>query len=116
MDGVDRKIYGFLMRTLVQEYALGNSMYPVTMEDALQVLSLNTPHTKSGKRGTDSKDGIGDASFVQSKVRGCWNCGSMDHFKKDCPKHGTDTQGLESSNEHSTSDTHVTWGDLVGTR
>ena len=109
MDGADKKVYGFLMRTLVQEYALGNGMYPVMMEDALQVLALNTPRDVSdNKQGKDSGDGIGESSFMQSsKVRGCWICGSMKHYKKDCPNHGNASQGSESSNDNGTSNMQV---------
>ena len=58
MDGADRKIYGFLMKNLAWDCALGNGMYPVTMEDALQVFALNTPRTITSNKGKIAATGL----------------------------------------------------------
>ena len=52
MDGANKKLFGSLMRSLESDFVLGAGMYPETVEDALQVLTLHGEHglQKGGKK------------------------------------------------------------------
>lgn len=58
MDRVDQKLYGSLMCSLHSDFALGNGMYPETLEDGMHVLTT---------KGDDNEISL---SFVCSRVSG----------------------------------------------
>ena len=99
MDGANRQQYGFLMRDLGKEHALGTNQYPEMVEDALQVLSLYGQKRKSKKRGEDKVE----TSFAQSEKRKrkmkCWNCGEIGHGVKDCPKRAANTESEQETSQ-----------------
>ena len=110
MDGADKTVYGYLMRDLSGDYALGNENYPDTVEDALQVLALRTG-TK-GSKDRKHKTG-GETSFAQTgtskrKLK-CWKCQKEGHMKKDCPEDdGSESDHSVNSYRHRSS---VLWPD-----
>jgi hypothetical protein len=64
LNGADHKRSGFIMVTLRKDHALGNGLYPETVEDALQVLLLQAEHaTKSKKQNDDEAPSL---SFAQA--------------------------------------------------
>ena len=96
LDGADRKVFGYLMKSLRNDYTLGNDKYPVTIEDALQVLTMNLPRKKvDGKSGNGSQA----TSFNQSGGTNlkCWYCEEAGHIKKDCPKKKKEMEAKEKS-------------------
>ena len=53
MDRADQKVFGSLMRSLQSDFALGNDLYPKTLEDAMHVLTTHA--VKHGKMTDKSK-------------------------------------------------------------
>lgn len=91
MDGANRQQYGFILRDLGKDHALGTNQYPETVEDALQVLSLYGQRRKPKKGGDDMQDEIAKvelshAQMDRERKMKCWNCGEVGHRVKDCPK------------------------------
>ena len=83
MDGVDKKLYGSLMKDLETDYSLGKKdVYPDEIESALQVLIMFSE--KKLKRKV-KKANIPETNFVQTYGK-CWECGQEGHLKKDCPE------------------------------
>jgi hypothetical protein len=85
-------LYGSLMCSLHSDFALGNGMYPETLEDAMHVLTTHV--VKHGKMADKSNDDdcIG-LSFNQQKVQWkCWQCHKVGHVKKDCPEVKKETE------------------------
>ena len=77
MDGADKKQYGHLLKNLETNYSLGKKdVYPDGIESALQVLIL---FSEKKLRKKVAKN------FANVKDNGCWECGSEDHQRKDCP-------------------------------
>lgn len=85
LNGADHKRSGFIMNTLRKDHALGNELYPETVEDALQVLLLQAERATKGKKQND--DDVPNLSFAQAGETGpkCWKCGKRGHVKKSCP-------------------------------
>ena len=84
LEGVDKKQYGYLLKDLETDCSLGKKeVYPESIEDALQVLIMYSEKALKKKKKELNKDPVA-ASFVQ--VRKCWECGSEDHVKKECPQ------------------------------
>ena len=81
MDGADKKQHGYLMKSLETNHSLGKTdVYPDGIESALQVLILYSE--KALKKKKKKKQ----TNMVQAGGT-CWECGSTEHHKKDCPKY-----------------------------
>ena len=79
MEGVDKKQYGHLLKNLETDYSLGSKdVCPEGIEDALQILILFSEKALKKKKKNLNMVQAGGA---------CWECGSTEHLKKDCPKH-----------------------------
>lgn len=87
MNGADKKVFGYLMKSLKSDYSLNNDQYPETVEDALQVLAMNLPRSKvadgkkTGNMGTETS-----FNQVAGTNRKCWYCQEEGHVKKQCEK------------------------------
>lgn len=102
MDGANRQQYGFLLRDLGKDHALGTNQYPETVEDALQVLSLYGQRRKPRKSSEDKMDKV-DLSHAQMDKRKrkmkCWNCGEIGHGVKDCPKRAENVESRQATSQ-----------------
>ena len=79
MEGVDKKQYGYLLKNLETDYSLGSKeVYPEGIEDSLQVLIMFSEKALKKKKKKQM-------NMVQAGA--CWECGSTEHQKKDCPKY-----------------------------
>ena len=117
MDGADKKVFGYLMKSLRNDFTLGNDKYPVTMEDALQVLAMNLPRKKADGKSGDA--GGKETSFNQTDSTNlrCWYCKEAGHVKQDCPKRKKNMKEKEESEGNDSKDTtgesyvnrRVTW-------
>ena len=91
MDGADKKQYGYLMKSLETDHSLGKTdVYPDGIESALQVLILYSEKALKKKKKKNS-----NISMVQAGP--CWECGSKDHIRKDCPKYKAKLEKKEMS-------------------
>ncbi len=81
MQGADRQQYGSLMYGLGKDHSLGNDNYPASVEEALEVLTMNTKKMK--KTGTNATKANGDSlelAFAQmdkkeARKKGiCYKC------------------------------------------
>ena len=103
MDGANKKLYGSVVRGLESDHALGAVLYPDTVEDALQVLTLHSEHglRKAGKgKQNEEITAVGYAQVDKKKVK-CWKCGKAGHVKKDCPEGGTESGGTSNAQTYS---------------
>jgi hypothetical protein len=86
-------VYSNLLVSLEDDFALGESKYPETVEDALQVLTLQSErHVKEIKKESSKNDNVvPDLSFVQPKKSDMWKkslcfkCGQKGHKAAECP-------------------------------
>ena len=79
MEGVDKKQCGYSLKNLETDCSLGSkNIYPDGIESALQVLMLCSEKALKKKKKKQ-------VTMVQA--RACWECGSTEHQKKDCPKY-----------------------------
>jgi Zinc knuckle len=108
MDGAH---HGFkpLMRDLENDFALGSALYPGTMSETLQVMTVyaEQPLYKSiMKKTRKSKDDdeAPELSFAQMNKkemmkRGlCFKCGKQGHRAKECPE--TEQQNVREEQQH----------------
>ena len=80
MDGADKKQYGCLMKSLETDHSLGKTdVHPDGIESALHLLILYSEIALKKKKKKKQ------VTMVQAGA--CWECGSTDHYKKDCPKY-----------------------------
>ena len=78
MEGVDQEQCGCPSKNLETVYCLGSKdVYPDVIESALQVLILYSEKALKKKKKQTNVLQAGDT---------CWECGSTEHYKKDCPK------------------------------
>ena len=82
MDGTDKKLFGFLLKKLADDFALGDGKYPENAEEALQVLTLHMERPKLKGKKDDEPIHL---SFAQGRKSKCWKCGKEGHLKRDCP-------------------------------
>ena len=81
MEGVDKKQCGYLLKNLETDYSLGSKdVYPDGIESALQVLTLYSERALKKKKKKKKMN-------VLQAGGTCWECGSTEHYKKDCPKY-----------------------------
>ena len=79
MKGVDKKQCGYLLKNLETDYSLGSKeVYPEGIEDPLQVLIMFSEKALKKKK---------KKQITMAQARACWECGSTEHQKKDCPKY-----------------------------
>ena len=96
MEGVDKKQYGYLLKNLETDYSLGSKeVYPEGIEDSLQVLIMFSE--KALKKKQKKKQ----MAMVQAGA--CWECGSIEHQKKDCPKYKAKMAKKEKDDNSATS-------------
>uniref|UniRef100_A0A6S8JAH4 CCHC-type domain-containing protein n=1 Tax=Amphora coffeiformis TaxID=265554 RepID=A0A6S8JAH4_9STRA len=97
MDAANKKLFGYFMKNMQDDYALGNENYPTDMETELQVLLLyqeGTQKKTSKKEPWVNKPNPGqiELAFAQMKKndkgkRGpCFKCGKKGHKEADCPE------------------------------
>lgn len=105
MDGTDKKVFGPLLKDLNSDYALGNAMYPKTVEDALQVLTIYIKkHGGSSGNPKEESDKIALGFAQESRKIICWKCKKEGHLKRECPQHN------QTDQEDSTN-LQVSWAD-----
>ena len=106
LDGADKKVFGYLMKSLRNNFTLGNDKYPVTMEDALQVLTMNLPRKKVDGKSTEA---VSSFNQVGGKKVKCWYCEEEGHIKQNCPKKKKDDENKsEGEKKDETGTSHVT--------
>ena len=98
LDGADKTMFGYLVKNMGNDYALGNDTYPEDVESALQVLLLYQEgvHRKSTKKKIIQRDNdeMVELSFAQLtknqlRKRGmCFTCGKKGHTAPQCPHRG----------------------------
>ena len=98
LDGADKTMFGYLVKNMGNDYALGNDTYPEDVESALQVLLLYQEgvHRKSTKKKNIQRDNdeMVELSFAQltknqMRKRGmCFTCGKKGHTAPQCPHRG----------------------------
>ena len=77
MDGADEKQHGCLLKNLETDCSLGEKdVHPDGIESALQVLILFSEKRLKKKPAKN---------FANVNDKGCWECGSELHQRKDCP-------------------------------
>ena len=75
------------------DYSLGSKdVYPEGIEDTLQILILFSEKALKRKKKKQ-------VTMVQAGA--CWECGSMDHQKKDCPKQKAKMAKKEKKDDNS---------------
>ena len=75
-----------VLKRLTDDYAVDQrTKFPVSLEEALEVLTMKESSTVKTKKNVKGKEEV-TASFAQIGKRACWVCGSEDHVKKACPK------------------------------
>ena len=87
MAGADRKRFGMVLKRIMDDYAVDQrTKFPVSLEEALEVLTMKESSTVVTKKSGKGKEETPVLSFAQqSSKRTCWVCGSEDHVKKTCP-------------------------------
>jgi len=104
MEGADRKQFGFLLRDLGKDHALGSDLHPEMMEDALEVLSVcaKKQKLKADESGDDERKVHMVQTGKASEKMVCWNCGEKGHGVKTCPKcaarEESDNENTQTSN------------------
>ena len=83
MEGADKSVYGFNLRGLSDDHALGDDRYPKTPEDVLRVLTLIQERAEENK-ARKAKRGL-VMMHARSDVV-CWKCKKKGHLKRDCPE------------------------------
>ena len=92
LDGVDKKLHGYLLKDSETDCSLRNKgVYPESIEDALQVLIMFS-EKKLRKKGKGKTKEI--ASSVQTLK--CWYCGEEGHSRKTCPKLAAKKKGKKT--------------------
>ena len=97
MDGADKKIFGYLLRNMGNDHALGQEKYPDTVEEALQVMMLFAEKAlKQNKRGRthpqqpSSEVSMAQMSKNQMRKKGlCFKCGKPGHLAINCQETST---------------------------
>jgi len=101
MEGASKQICGYMLKKLQDDYSLGDDKYPVNVQQALQVLQLNSKKLKK----TD--DGERPAlAFAQTGPL-CWKCGKRGHKRKDCPEQQAQTDA--SNTQVGSSEERLPW-------
>ena len=108
MDGADKKVYGYLLKKLQDDYSLGDGKYPEDLQEALQVLQLYAGKKKNKKKESEESP---EWSGAQVERRKCHKCGKKGHLLKDCP--GRDTT-QEQSGEQTQSQTQSSNAQVQG--
>jgi hypothetical protein len=109
MRGADHKMYGHLMKELDNDYTLGDSKYPDTVEDALEIMTVYYERNKN-RRSTRSKinEELG-LTFAQTnqttkeemmQLGLCFKCGKKGHRAFECKEKGP-VQALQTKTEDS---------------
>lgn len=109
MDRANQKEFGPLMRSLGSDFALGNDLYPKTLENAMHVLTIHAMKRgkMTGRRETKDDDEL-SLSFQQAQLK-CWECGEG-HLRKDCPKIAKEeAKKSESTRRTTTGQQHLSW-------
>eukprot|EP00977_Amphora_coffeiformis_P018078 scaffold6161_cov158-Amphora_coffeaeformis.AAC.1 len=97
MEGANKKLFGYFMKNMQDDYALGNDNYPTDVESALQVLLLYQEgmQKKTSKKepwANEPNPGQIELAFAQmtkndKRKRGlCFKCGKKGHKEADCPE------------------------------
>ena len=98
------KGFGLLLRDLENDQALGASLHPETVADALQVMMpcqekpiCESVMNNANKKFTTMEDKNPDFSFMMSKVEMmkkclCFKCGKPGHKAADCAKKKSDEE------------------------
>jgi len=99
VDKNDRKQFGFPLRDLGKDHALGSDQCPETMEGALEVLPIcaEKQKLKADESGDDKRKVHMVQTGKASKKMVCWNCREKGHGVKTCPKRAARE---ESDNEN----------------
>jgi hypothetical protein len=102
MNGANKRLFGYMLRSLENNFALGTDLYPATMEDALQVLTLSCENItrKKSKGGADNGDPA--MAFVQGTNVKCWKCGKEGHIKINCPEAATQNSHVQVGTQEET--------------
>eukprot|EP00977_Amphora_coffeiformis_P017592 scaffold5813_cov189-Amphora_coffeaeformis.AAC.1 len=116
MDGANKKLFGYFMKNMHDDYALGNDNYPTDVETALQVLLLYQEGTqkKTSKKEAwkdETDPGPIDLAFAQmtkndKRKRGlCFKCSKKGHKEADCPEH----QQQQQPQQHTQTREAISW-------
>jgi hypothetical protein len=104
MEGTNKTMKS-MMKDLEHDFALGQTKYPTTVEEALQVMTLYTDSNKSkSKKGQLKEEESPALSFAHCVRKGkCFKCGKQGHKRADCPGNNNngDASGQESGEEQS---------------
>ena len=113
LQSVDQNKYGSLLKHLATNYATGGrDDYPLTLRDALEVLSnreFDEKYKEVQKKRRDKekhdkehkKDGTLHTSFAQKGKFACYCCGSKDHNLRECPEKDTRPKDKWHNPKHS---------------
>ena len=93
IEGVDEKQCGYLLKNLETDYSLrSKEVHPEGIEDALQVFIMFSEKALKKKKKKQ-------VTMVQAGA--CWECGSADHHKKNCPKYKAKISKKEKKDDNS---------------
>eukprot|EP00977_Amphora_coffeiformis_P004232 scaffold889_cov104-Amphora_coffeaeformis.AAC.1 len=117
MDGANKKLFGYFMKNMHDDYALGNDNYPTDVETALQVLLLYQEGTqkKTSKKETWVDEQV-ELAFAQmtkndKRKRGlCFKCGKKGHKEADCPENQQQQQQQQQQpQQHTQTREAISW-------
>eukprot|EP00980_Cylindrotheca_fusiformis_P021670 scaffold8527_cov226-Cylindrotheca_fusiformis.AAC.1 len=95
LDGTDKRLFGSLVKSLADNYALDDeTKYPDDVEEALEILRMYGANDKK-RKFKEKPSGERQASFVMK----CWHCKKEGHKKTDCPKLAANAAGPVSSED-----------------
>eukprot|EP00977_Amphora_coffeiformis_P019690 scaffold7395_cov175-Amphora_coffeaeformis.AAC.4 len=111
MDRANKKLFGYFMKNMQNDYALGNDNYPTDIETALQVLLLYQEGTqkKTSKKEqwvNEPNPGPIELAFAQMTKNNkrkhalCFKCGKKGHKEPDC---------TEPQQQHTQTRTPISW-------